>query len=176
MVNLGGLHRAIAKGRLGDVKEAIGHLTYSLGACQAIGAEIASSYFLGELAEIYREAGRVGKALNTVKKAIDHAQGHGELCYESALYRIRGELLALEGKGTAETDLSRAVEIAREQGAKLLELQGTIKLHALCRDKGRPEPSRTNLRTVYESFAQDALDLPDLKEARMLLAQSPSAS
>ncbi|UCE63148.1 MAG: AAA family ATPase, partial [Nitrospirota bacterium] len=173
------MQRAIAKGRLGDGAEAIGQLTYTLAACQAVGAEISTSYFMGGLAEVYRKAGRVEDALDTVEKAIDHAERHGEHWYESVLYRMRGELLALGGTGkagTAEADFMRAVEIARGQEAKLLELQGALRLHALCLEIDRPEPSRTTLKAVYESLTPDALDIPDLQEARALLTQSSSTT
>jgi len=176
----GTLQLAIARGRLGDGDEAIAQLTQALAMLQMAGAEISMSYFLGGLAEVYRAAGRVDEALDTVEKAIDHAQRHGERWYESVLYRMRGELRALGGTGaagaTTEADFSRAVEIAQQQGAKLLELQGALKLHALCLAHGRPEPSRGTLQKVYESFAPDALDTPELQEARALLSQSHAAN
>jgi predicted ATPase len=146
---------------------------------QMAGAEIAMSYFLGGLAEVYRVAGRVKEALDTVEKAIKHADGHGELWYKSVLYRMRGELQALGGpgaSGAAEADFSHAIEIAREQGAKLLELQGALRLHALCLDQGRPEPSRGILQKAYKSFASDALDTPELQEARTLLSRSHAST
>ena len=134
------------------------------------------SYFLGGLAEVYRVAGRVKEALDTVEKAIKHADAHGELWYESVLYRMRGELQALGGPGAVEADFNRAVEIARKQGAKLLELQAAVRLHALCLDHGRPEPSRGMLEKAYNSFAPDAPDSPELQEARALLSRSHAAT
>jgi len=175
----GTMQHAIAKGSLGDGKEAIGQLPATLAAWQALGAEIATSYFLGGLAQVYWAAGRVEDALNTVEKAINHAEQHGEHWYESVLYRMRGELLALGGSRTAEAaeaDLSRAVEIARGQGAKLLELQAALKLHSLCLENGRPEPSRAALKAAYESFAPDAPDTPALQEAQVLLERSRSGT
>lgn len=175
----GTMQLAIAKGRLGDVEEAILQLTSTLAAWQASGAEIATSYFLGGLAEVYREAGRVEDALENVEKAINHAERHGEHWYGSAIYRIRGELLALSGNrsiNAAESDFSRAVEIARGQGAKLLELQGALRLHALCLEKGYPEPSRTALRLIFESFPPSVRDIPDLQEASLMLSRRPGTT
>jgi predicted ATPase len=175
----GTMQRAIAKGRLGDGKEAIGQRTSTLAAWQAGGGEIATSYFLCGLAMVYRAEGNVEEALNTVEKAIDHAKRHDEHWYESVLYRTRGELVALGGtptRGAAEADLSRAVEIARGQGAKLLELQAALKLHALCLENGRPEPSRATLQAAYDSFPPDAPDSPDVQEARVLLEGSLGAT
>jgi predicted ATPase len=175
----GFLQLAIARGGMGGGDGAIAQLTQTLAMQQMAGAEIAMSYFLGGLAEGYRVAGRVEEALDTVEKAIDHADRHGERWYESVLYRMRGDLRALGGpgaSGAAEADYSRAVEIARQQGAKLLELQGALKLHALCLDHGRPEPSRSMLQNVCMSFAPDALDIPELQEARALLSRSHAAT
>ncbi|WNM58617.1 adenylate/guanylate cyclase domain-containing protein [Candidatus Nitrospira allomarina] len=168
----GTMQRAIAMGRQGGGKKAIDQLTDTLAAWQAGGGEIATSYFLGGLADVYRAAGRVEDALNTVEKAIDHAMRHDEHWYESVLYRMRGELLGLRGTSTAggaEDDFSRAVEIARVQGAKLLELQAALRLHVLCLGKGRPEPSFAVLKAAFKSLPPDALDIPDLQEARALL-------
>ena len=175
----GTMQGAIAKGRLGKGKESIGQLTSTLAAWQAGGGEIATSYFLCGLAMVYRAEGNVEEALKTVQKAIDHAERHDEHWYESVLYRMRGELLALGGTHTAEAaeaDFSRALDIARGQGAKMLELQAAVRLHALCLENGRPEPSRTALKAAYELFAPDALDTPDLQEARVLLESSRGAT
>ena len=172
----GVLQLAIARGRMGGGDEAIAQLTQTLAMQQMAGAEIAMSYFLGGLAEVYRVAGRVKEALDTVEIAIKHADGHGELWYESVLYRTRGELQALGGPGAAEADFNRAVEIARKQGAKLLELQAALRLHALCLDHGRPEPSRGMLEKAHKSFAPDAPDTPELQEARTLLSRSHAAT
>jgi predicted ATPase len=143
------------------------------------GAEIAMSYFLGGLAEVYRVAGRVEEALKTVEKAIHHADLHRERWYESVLYRMRGELRALkepDDPASAEADFSRAIKIAQDHGAKLLELQGALTLYALCLDHGRTEPMPGTLQKAYNSFAPDAIDIPELQEARALLSRSHAAT
>ena len=94
-----------------------------------------------------------------------------------AVYHRRGLVhFRQRNFGRAGADFSRAVEIARQQGAKLLELQAALRLHALCLDHGRPEPSRGMLQRAYESFAPDALDIPELQEARALLSRSQAAT
>ena len=175
----GSLQLAIASGRMGGGGEAIAQLTQTLAMQEMAGAEIAMSYFLGGLAEVYRVAGRVEEALNIVEKAIHHADRHGERWYESALYRMRGELRALKEPGApqaAEADFSRAIKMAQDQGAKLLELQGALRLYALCLDHGRPEPTPGTLQKACNSFAPDALDIPELQEARALLSRSHAAT
>ena len=176
----GTLQFAIAKGRSGGGSETIELLTSTLAAWRAAGAEIAMSYFLGGLAQVYGSAGRLQEAFDTVNMALEHAKGHGEHWYEPVLYRMRGEYLARrEGQitGTAEADLTswRRNCSPTQQGAKFLELQGAVTLHDLCLSRGRPEPSGTILKQAYEKFESgNNWESPELREARALLAKTPS--
>ena len=60
----------------------------------------------------------------------------------------------------------------------MYELQAALRLYKLCLEDGRPEPSRTLLNSAFESFSftPDALDIPDLKEAQILLKRLPSGN
>jgi predicted ATPase len=95
--------------------------------------------------------------------------------YESDLYRIQGELVALRGTGPAaageaETWFVRAVEIARVQGAKSLELRGVVRLSRLYQKQGRGAPARQMLAKTYGWFTE-GVDTADLREAATLLRE-----
>jgi class 3 adenylate cyclase/predicted ATPase len=172
----GTLQLAIAKGGLGQAQEGVGLLSGTLAAWQAAGAELNSCFFLAGLAENYRLVGDLDGALDAVARAIDHATRHGEHFYDAALYRLRGEFLAMRDGAAAQTqaeaDFQRAIEIAQEQGAKMFELRGRASLHALHLKTGQAECSRPALETLCSELARDGAESTDLKEAQALLKPS----
>jgi tetratricopeptide (TPR) repeat protein len=96
--------------------------------------------------------------------------------WESEGRRRRGELLAVLGApgGDAEAELQRALEVARSQGAKLLELRAAASLlrRRLATDDDRSlHQARELLGAVVEAIPEGR-DAPDLREALALLARS----
>ena len=64
------------------------------------------------------------------------------------LYRIEGELLLMKEElnaAQAESCFQRAIEVARQQSAKSLELRATVSLARLLRDTGRRELPPANV-------------------------------
>ncbi len=57
----------------------------------------------------------------------------GERTYEAEMYRCRGELLRQRGSdhGQAETCFQRALQVARQQGARSWELRAALKSEPL---------------------------------------------
>jgi predicted ATPase len=84
---------------------------------------------------------------------------------------MKGELrLALNGQDdpVVEAEFLAARKLAREQGARSLELRATVSLHRLRELQGRGDESRALLADVYQRFSEGR-DMPDLMEARLLL-------
>jgi predicted ATPase len=85
------------------------------------------------------------------------------------LHRIKGELLLLDQRQSeAEQCYLSALDIARTQGARILELRAAASLARLYRDKGRRAEARELLAPIYGWFTE-GFDTPDLKEAKALL-------
>ncbi len=61
-----------------------------------------------------------------------------------------------------------ALEVARSQSAKTLELRAASDLARLWHDQGRSEEARDLLAPVYSWFTE-GFDTTDLKEAKALL-------
>ena len=171
----GTLQLAIAKGGLGQLEEAIPMLGATLAVWQAGGAELSRPYFLAGLAQCHRAAGAITEALAATDEALAHSERYQERYLNAELRRVRAELLAASSAATVEeceAEFHRAIEIARQQGARLLELRATTSLHAFCMEYQRPQDWRDSLEQIARSLALDGLDTSDLREAEALLARS----
>jgi predicted ATPase len=69
-----------------------------------------------------------------------------------------------------QVSLERAIEIARKQRAKSLELSATTTLARLLRNTGRHDEARAMLADIYNWFTED-FDTADLKDAKALLEE-----
>ena len=72
------------------------------------------------------------------------------------------------GLAEAQTSFERAIEIARKQSAKSLELRATTSLARLLATQGRRDEARAMLAEIYGWFTE-GFDTADLKDAKSLL-------
>ena len=99
------------------------------------------------------------------------AEATGERCAEAELYRLRAELLRLQGQdGQAEAGLQRSLGIAHRQHGRWWELRATLTLCRLWRDQGKQEVARRMLAELYGRF-REGFDTTDLLEAKDLLEE-----
>jgi predicted ATPase len=124
----------------GQGEEGIAQIQQGLAALRAIRAEGMRSHSLALLAEAYGKANRAEEGLSVLAEALDIVSKTGERFYEAELYRLRGELtlqqagLRPQAEGCrekaeeAEEYFLKAIEIARKQQAKSLELRATVSL------------------------------------------------
>jgi predicted ATPase len=103
--------------------------------------------------------------------ALHNVERTGERWIAAELNRHKGQLLLRQGHSKAAEELyCKALSIAEEQGAKLWELRAAASLARLRRDQGRPAEARDLLAPIYGWFTE-GFDVPDLKEAKALLAE-----
>jgi predicted ATPase len=69
----------------------------------------------------------------------------------------------------AEAAFLRALEVARRQQAKALELRAALSLSCLWQQQGQREAAHDLLAPLYAWFTE-GFDTPDLQEAKTLLA------
>jgi len=101
------------------------------------------TYYLGLLAEMLRARGQVVEARRCIEDALALVEQTGERLYEAELYRLKGELSLPAEEDQADDCFYRAVDVARRQEAKSLELRAAMSLARLSRDVSeRPKPGR----------------------------------
>ena len=72
------------------------------------------------------------------------------------------------GPNWAQADLRQALALAREFGAKALELRAAMTFARLFSNQGRREEARSMLAEIYGWFSE-GFDIADLIDARALL-------
>lgn len=180
----------------GHRQEGIALLQESVAAWQTTGAELLRPYYLALLAEGYAKGGQIEEGLATLAAAFAVMERTGERWWEAELYRLKGELmLQQEARGwrleigpsspqasslkplvsrvaeqEAEGYFLKAIEIARRQSAKMLELRAVMSLSRLWQRRGRKAEARQTLVEIYQWFTE-GFDSVDHKQARALLKE-----
>ncbi|HEV8717506.1 MAG TPA: hypothetical protein VGX03_32380, partial [Candidatus Binatia bacterium] len=141
--------------------------------------------------EAYGKAGQREEGLTTLTEALAKVDKTGERFYEAELYRLKGELslqskqvktgqnksedtdprpLAPDPQSEVEACFLKAIDIARRQQAKSLELRATTSLARLWQQQGKREEARQMLAEIYGWFTE-GFDTADLKDAKTLLEE-----
>jgi predicted ATPase len=157
----------------GRSKEGIAQLHHGRDMLQDLGLEIAMAGILGNLAEAYGHAGQPEAGLQAMAEALKLLEQTGERRFEASLYRIKGELLlglSADHRTEAETCFHQALDVARRQQAKLLELHAATNLGRLWKEQGKREKARELLAETYGWFTE-GFDAKYLKEAKALIEE-----
>ena len=126
-------------------------------------------YHLTLLAQALAALGRYGQGLAALHGASALVEETGERYVEAEIHRLEGHLLLAEnGSAEAEPCCVKALEAARAQEARSLELRAACDLARLWAEQGRRSEARGLLAPIYGWF-NEGFDTPDLKEAKALL-------
>jgi predicted ATPase len=159
----------------GQGVEGIAQIRQGLGAFRATGATRDRLEHLALLAEASAQMGQTAEGLVALAKALATLDQSDMRLWEAELYRLRGELLlqhAVAQPGEAETCFRQALDIARRQQAKSLELRAAMSLCRLWQRQGKRDAARQLLAEVYGWFTE-GFDTADLQEAKALLEELP---
>src|SRR6476659_720114 len=111
------------------------------------------SVHLGMKAQAYQIAGEIGKALASVDEGVAFAKESGERVVLSDLIRLSGELhlagATAPAAEMAESLFVEAIELARAQASKLLELRAATSLARLWQAQGKHAKTNDVLYPVY---------------------------
>jgi class 3 adenylate cyclase/predicted ATPase len=159
--------------------EGLVQIQQGLDMYRSTGAEFQRPHFLTLLAEASGLLGQPEGGLAALEEALTLMEKTGERYYEAELHRQRGELLLLrEAKShpaqdsreqhEAETCFQHALDVARQQQAKSLELRAALSLARLWQRQGRRAEAYDLLASVYGWFSE-GFDTADLTDAKALL-------
>ena len=153
-------------------EKSIERLRGSITGFKASGARLRLPYYLSLLAQVCGKAGCIEEGLVCIDEALSEARTHNERWWDAEIHRLRGELLLMHGADASDVEeaLLRAIEIARSQQARSLELRATMSLARLWRTQNRSDDARRQLSDLYAWFTE-GFETPDLQAARLLLAQ-----
>lgn len=180
--------RGWALAQQGQEEEGIAQIHEGIRAYQETGAQLGRSMLLGLLAQTYRNMGRLEEGLTLAEEALALARATGQQAQEVWLSWLKGEFLleyhspkvkrttadSRSSQGNCQTEaeahFQHALDLARRQQAKSLELQVVIRLSRLWQQQGKKAQARQMLTEIYSWFTE-GFDTVDLREARTLLEE-----
>ncbi len=138
------------------------------------GARISQTLNLAQLAEATALSGRLDEARQVLDQAVAAAEATGERFWEPELHRLRGELALrrppaadpLAREREADVHLQHAVALARQRGARALELRAALSLGRLLAARG--DAPRARVAEILGRFTE-GFTTPDLIEARAFI-------
>jgi len=163
--------RGWALAEQGQATQGIAQIRQGLEAWRGTGAELGQTYYGTLLAEAYGKAGAPEDGLHVIAEALAQAGRTEERFYEAQLHRLKGELLLARSRANqaeAEICFHQALDVARRQQAKSLQLRAAMSLAHLWQQQGRRAEARELLAPIYGWFIE-GFDTADLQEARTLI-------
>jgi len=138
---------------------------------RALGAQWNMPFFLALLAEANVAVGDRESAVDVLAEALALVDKTEERWWEAEIHRIKGELLRVRPRPdgvAAEAEFERALEIARRQGVKSLELRASTSFALHLAERGERHEAQNLLAPIYGGFTE-GFDTPDLVDAKKLL-------
>jgi hypothetical protein len=140
----------------------------------AMGQDLGKTYYKGLLLDLELEAGHYDVTLDLAENLIRWGRASQETYMISNLLRIKGLCLRARGEHpAAEASLREAVDVARHQNAKLLELRAAVELCELLQERGRGAEARHLLAPLLQWFTE-GFDVPVFLRAQALLRELPA--
>jgi predicted ATPase len=131
---------------------------------------IALPNLLAGLVQANLVAGRIDESFPILADARATIAATGERIFTPELHRLEGELHGARGAiEEAEACFRRAVDAAVAQGTRSWELRARLSLARLLLARGDRPAVCATVRPIVD-FQTEGLDMPDLQEARALLA------
>jgi predicted ATPase len=155
----------------GQGEAGLAQIRQGIAALRATGAALLVPFLCTVLAEVCDHLCHPEAGLQALAEAHTLVEQQEERWWEAEVCRLRGVLL-LRQPGTpqaeAEAWLHRALDVARQQQAKSLELRSAMSLARLWQQQGKRQEAHDLLAPIYGWFTE-GFDTADLQEAQALL-------
>jgi predicted ATPase len=168
---LGTIVQGWARVEQGHREEGIDQIRQGMAARRASGIELAWPWLVALLTEASGKVDQVDEGLGALAEALVVVERTGERITEVELHRLKGELLwsrSVAHHTEAETCLHHALDVARHQQTKSLELRAATSLARLWQAQDKRQDAHDLLAPVYDWFTE-GFDTADLQAAKTLL-------
>jgi len=170
-MSLGTILRGWAMAMQGQGEVGMAQVRQGITTWRATGAALLVPFFCTALADICDHLGHTADSLQALDEAHTLVEQHEERWWDAEVSRLRGVIL-LRQPGTPQAEVEacfhRALDVARRQEAKSLELRAAMSLACLWRRQGKRDEARALLAPIYAWFTE-GFDTADLQEAKALL-------
>jgi predicted ATPase len=165
--------RGWALARQDQGEEGMAQVRQGIASFRATRAAVFMPYFYTMLADVSAHLGHMEDGLQALAEAHTLVEQHEERWWEAEVCRLRG-ILIMRQTGTSQAEaegwLQQALDIARRQQAKSLELRAAMSLSRLWQQQGKQAEARELLAPTYGWFTE-GFDTTDLREAKALLEE-----
>lgn len=116
--------------------------------------------------------GEAEPAFEMIEHGLATCERNGERIFEAELYRLKAQTALVRGapdsRAQAQSLLDKALNVARSQQARSLELRAATDLAALWSAQGKCDEAIECLTPIFASFTQGS-KTPDVRQARELM-------
>jgi class 3 adenylate cyclase len=169
----GAIFHAGARAAREPTEENIAAIYAATAARRQSGSRVGESQDISLVAEALLTAGDVAGAEAALQEGIALVERSGERFWLAELHRLNGQVALKRpeaDQARAEACFLKAIDIARSQESRLLELRAAIDLARLWREAGSPDDPRVLLEPILAAI-EGGENTRDVRTARALLAE-----
>ncbi len=163
-----------ALAKLGETERGIAEIKQGINGAKIAGGLTLGSCALTMLAEALWLGGKYKEALDALEDVFTYSKQKGESFFTSQINRLKGEWTQKLGAKAAEVEqcFRKAIEVAKEQEAPMLELQAALSLAKYWQANSKQEEACSLLKELLGRITPivDVEEIPEYTEATGILA------